>query len=130
MSVLKELKHLDRKAKTLFWTGQIMGILFSLFYLPFVGGNIIGELNQGILTFREDWRALIFLLSLVGIAAGLVFTWFRSKTGAFLMIACIILGSISIVNYNSMAPLVYIPLLIPGILLLWFAYMKKENQRA
>jgi len=128
MPAFKELKHQNRKARILFWTGQSTGILFSLFCLVFAGGNIIDELNKGIITFKEDYKLFIFLLSLVGIAVGLAITWFKSKTGAFLMIAFIVLGSIFIVQYNIAAPLVYAPLLISTILLLAYAYMKSKDQ--
>ena len=130
MSILKHLKYQNQSVKSLFWTGQVIGIIFGLFYLVFAGGNIIGELSQGIITFREDYQVFIFLLSLVGIAAGLAVTWFRSKTGAYLIIAFIILGSISIATYTDrfVPILAYIPFLIPGILLLLFAYIKKEDQ--
>ena len=70
MSILKHLKLQNQNVKSLFWTGQAIGIVF------------------------------------------------------------IVLGSISIIIYTDrfLPVFVYIPLLIPGILLLWFAYIKKEDQ--
>jgi 4-hydroxybenzoate polyprenyltransferase len=70
------------------------------------------------------------VFSLVCIAVGLAVTWFRSKTGAYLMIIVIVLGSIDINIYTDrfLPFLVYTPFLISGILLLWFAYIKKEDQ--
>lgn len=127
MKTLKKLKNQSRKARIIFWTGQVIGIIFSFAFLVFVGGNILSELNEGIITFREDYRVFIFFFSFVGIAVGLTVTWFKSKTGAFLMIAFIVLGSLIMVKLHIAAPLAYAPLLISGILLLLFGYIKKAD---
>ena len=128
MSILKEVKLQTKNAKILFWTGQIIGIVFSLFYLVFAGGIAIGGLIQGIKTFKEDYQELMFLLFIVGIAVCLVVAWFKSKTGAYLMIIIIASGSISaIIETNRFLPaLVYSPFIISGILLLWFAHIKRK----
>lgn len=125
MNTIQRLKDQSLLAKILFWTGQIIGTIIIIPLLLFVGGNIFDELFKGLITFKEEYQLFIFFFFLLGIAIGLIITWFRSRTGALITIAStIVAGFIWGIGGISMLLVLLLPL-ISGILLLLSAYQKE-----
>jgi hypothetical protein len=125
MNTIQRLRHQSLLAKILFWTGQIIGTVYIITLLLIAGRNIFDQLIKGQITFKEDNLLFIFFFFLLGIAIGLIITWFRSRTGALITIASTIAaGLVYGLGGDKMLFVLLMPL-ISGILLLLSAYQKK-----
>ena len=125
MNTLQRLRNQSLLAKILFWTGQIIGTVYIITLLLITGRNIFDQLNKGLITFKEDILLFIFFFFLLGIAIGLIITWFRSRTGALITIASTIAaGLVYGLGGHKMLFVLLMPL-ISGILLLLSAYQKE-----
>ncbi len=127
MNTIQRLRNKSLLAKILFWTGQIIGTVTIIPLLLFVGGNLIDELFNGLITVKEEPLLFILLTSLLGAAIGLIIAWFRAKTGALITIVSSIAASLSW-GYNDITlTLILLLPLVSGILLLLSAYQKEDN---
>ena len=125
MNTIKRLRDQSLVAKILFWTGQIIGTVYIITLLLIAGGNIFDQLKKGLITFKEEYLLFIFFFFLLGIAIGLIITWFRSRTGALITIASTIAaGLVYGLGGDKMLFALLMPL-ISGILLLLSAYQKE-----
>jgi hypothetical protein len=125
MNTIQRLRNQSLLAKILFWTGQIIGTVYIITLLLFAGRNIFDQLIKGQITFKEDNLLFIFFFFLLGIAIGLIITWFRSRTGALITIASTIAaGLVYGLGGDKMLFVLLMPL-ISGILLLLSAYQKE-----
>jgi hypothetical protein len=125
MNTIQRLRNQSLLAKILFWTGQIIGSVYSITFLIIAGRNIFDQLNKGVITFKEDILLFIFFFFLIGIAIGLIINWFRSRTGAMITIATTIAAGLV---YGLGGDKMFFALLMPlisGILLLLSAYQKE-----
>jgi hypothetical protein len=125
MNTIQRLRNQSLLAKILFWTGQIIGTVYIITLLLIAGRNIFDQLIKGLITFKEDNLLFIFFFFLLGIAIGLIITWFRSRTGALIIIASTIAaGLVYGLGGDKMLFVLLMPL-ISGILLLLSAYQKE-----
>ena len=127
MNTIQRLRNQSLLAKILFWTGQIIGTVYIITLLLIAGRNIFDQLIKGLITFKEEYQLFIFFFFLLGIAIGLIITWFRSRTGALITIASTIAaGLVHGLGGDKMLFVLLMPL-ISGILLLLSAYQKEGN---
>lgn len=125
MNTIQRLKNQSLLAKILFGSGQIIGAVTIIPLLLFVGGNIIDELINGLITIKEEPLLFILLIFLLGVAIGLIVAWFRAKTGALIIIVSSIAASLTW-GFNEIS--LFLMLLLPlvsGIILLLSAYQKE-----
>ena len=125
MNTLQRLRNQSLLAKILFWTGQIIGTVYIITLLLIAGGNIFDQLKKGLITFKEEYLLFIFFFFLLGIAIGLIITWFRSRTGALITIASTIAAGLVYGLGGDKILFVLLMPLISGILLLLSAYQKE-----
>jgi hypothetical protein len=119
-----QLHH--RLARILFWFAQIIGMLTSLFLVLFIGGNFASELFAGDIGIREDYLFFLFFLCELLVAGSIILSWHRKRLGPALLIAfTILIGSIW-GNQDINIILLHLPLLLSGILLLFYSYYKER----
>ena len=124
MNTIQRLRSQSVHAKILFWSGQIIGTVSIIPLLLFVGGNIFGELNEGLITFKEEYGLFILFFFLLGIAVGLIISWFRAKPGALITIASTIAAGLTWGFDDVTLTLILLLPLISGVVLLISAYQK------
>ncbi len=126
METSEIVKKHHRNSRIVFWVAQVIGSITIIALLLFVGGNLLTELIDPDIdsNLREDFMLYIFLLSLVFVAVSIIISWYKSKIGAFLVIACTILAYIiwGIKDLNVL--LLLTPLLCSGLLLIFYSYYK------
>jgi len=125
-------KQYHRIARIIFWVAQIIGIVTIISLLIFFGGTIIDELVHQVIDFKEDYSIFVLFLCEIFVAVAIVISWKKSKLGAFLIIALIILEYILNRDMGLTFILLHLPLLVTGLLLLFYAYyrewtLKKEK---
>jgi hypothetical protein len=127
MSTIQQLKTQSLLAKFLFWSGVIMGTVSSVLLLLFVGGNVIDELNKGLITIKEEPLLVLIIFFLLGCVIGLIIAWFRMRSGALITITSSIAAGLTW-GFDDLT-LLYIILipLISGILILLSAYQKDDK---
>lgn len=120
-----DLEGHQRIARYLFWFAQIMGVITLVFLILFIGGNVITELIRKEITITEDYGIIIiFLLEvLTGIAYRI--SWKRKRLGSYLIL--LFAATISILwgreTFNFFW--FHLPVLISGLLLLFYSYYKE-----
>ena len=112
-------------ARSIFWFAQIIGIICSLFLVLFIGGNLIGELIAQDITIREDYAVFLLFLCDVLIAVAIIISWYRKRLGPVLMIVISLLIGIVWGREDSNIILLHLPLLISGLLLLFYSFYKE-----
>ena len=60
MNTIQRLKNQSLLARIFFWSGQIIGTVTIIPLLLFVGGNVFGELIEGLITFKEEYLLFVF----------------------------------------------------------------------
>ena len=133
MKVNMNLKVHRRIARIIFWVALIVGTVTILSLLVFIGANIIYDTGGD-----GYYKVILFFLCEVFIAVGIIISWYKRKTAAFLkntflppLITFIILAII--INPGKNVLLLHLLLLFCCLLLLVYAYynewiMKKENE--
>lgn len=114
-----------RAGRYLFWIAQLLGGITVAALILFIGGTIISELIEKVLDLREDYS--VFIIFLLEVLTGISFTisWKRKRLGPFLILLfstliCIIWGRESL-NFVWL----HLPVLISGLLLLFYSYYKE-----
>jgi len=92
------------------------------------GANIINDIQINDIgeVFVKDgyYEIILFFLCEVFIAVAIIISWYKNKTGAFLVIAFTILAYIIWGHEDSNILLIHLPLLFTGLLLLFYVYYK------
>ena len=115
----------QRVAVTIFWFAQALGIVTVLAIIIFIGGTIIEELAHQLISFREDYEVFIFFFSEVLLAVAIRISWKRKRIGPLLMVALTILIGIIWGREDMNIILLHLPLLLSGLLLLFYSYYKE-----
>ena len=132
MNTNKDFKQHHRNARIIFWVGQVIGTATILALLIFIIGTLISEILDPAIevNLKEGYGIYLFGLCEVFIAVSFIISWKKSRIGAFLVIAFVILANILFWDKN--VRLLHIPLLLSGLLILFYSYyrewiLKKEN---
>ena len=112
-------------ARILFWIAQAIGIFTALALTAFIGGNLISELLEGLITIKEEPVLFIILLCEILVIVSFVISWNRKRLGPILVlpftILIIFLWDWKDINFI----LLHLPILISGCLLLFYSYYKE-----
>jgi len=112
-------------ARYLFWFAQIVGVFTLVLLILFIGGDVIPELIRKEITITEDYgMVILFLLEvLTGIAYRI--SWKRKRLGPYLIL--LLAATISIVWGRETLNFIWfhLPILISGLLLLFYSYYKE-----
>ena len=119
------LKKHHRNSKIIFWVAQVIGSVIIISLILFIGGNLIGELIDHKINFKEDYTVFILFLCEVCIAATIIISWYKRKMGAILVISFTILACLVWGRLDLNIILIHLPLLFSGLLLLLYAYYKE-----
>lgn len=119
-----QLHH--RLAMILFWFAQVIAIITSLILVLFIGGSLASELFAGDVSIKEDYSVFLFFLCELLVAGSIILAWFRKRLGPALMIAFTILIGAVWGNETINIVLLHIPLLLSGLLLLFYSYYKER----
>jgi len=114
-----------RIAMIIFWFAQALGILTVLALLIFIGGTLIDELVNQLISFREDYEVFLFFFCEVLVAVAIRISWKRKRMGPLLMLALTILIGIVWGREDMNIILLHLPLLLSGLLLLFYSYYKE-----
>ncbi len=114
-----------RIAMIIFWFAQALGILTVLALLIFIGGTLIDELVNQLISFREDYEVFLFFFCEVLVAVAIRISWKRKRMGPLLMLALTILIGIIWGREDMNIILLHLPLLLSGLLLLFYSYYKE-----
>ena len=114
-----------RIAMIIFWFAQALGILTVLALLIFIGGTLIDELVNQLISFREDYGVFLFFFCEVLLAVAIRISWKRKRMGPLLMLALTILIGIIWGREDMNIILLHLPLLLSGLLLLFYSYYKE-----
>jgi len=115
----------QRVAVTIFWFAQAVGVITVLALIIFIGGTIIEELAHQLISFREDYEVFLFFFSEVLLAVAIRISWKRKRVGPLLMLALTILIGIIWGREDMNIIILHIPLLLSGLLLLFYSYYKE-----
>lgn len=119
-----QLHH--RLAMILFWFAQVVAIITSLILVLFIGGSLASELFAGDIAIKEDYSVFLFFFCELLVAGSIILSWYRKRLGPALLIAfTILIGSIW-GNQDINIILLHIPLLLSGLLLLFYSYYKER----
>lgn len=127
MKTIKALRKQSLLARVLFWTGEIIGIVFIIPLLLFVGANIVEELAGGPRQVIEEYTVFIFFLLLLGIAIGLIIFWFRSRTGALITIGSALAAFLWWSIFDKSLTLWLLPSVISGALLMVYSFKQQTK---
>ena len=115
----------QRIARILFWAAQAIGVITALALTAFIGGNLISELIEGLITIKEEFSLFIILLCEILVIVSFVISWNRKRMGPILVLAFTIL-IIFLWGWDDMNfILLHLPMLFSGILLLFYSYYKE-----
>ena len=112
-------------ARSIFWFAQVIGIITSLFLILFIGGNLIGELINKLIDFREDYSVFLFFFCELLVTGAIIISWYRKRMGPALILAFTILILIIWGREDLNIILLHLPLLFSGLLLLFYSYYKE-----
>ena len=115
----------QRVAVTIFWFAQAVGVVTVLALIVFIGGTIIDELAHQLISFREDYEVFLFFFCEVLLAVVISISWKRKRIGPLLMVALTILIGIIWGREDMNIILLHLPLLLSGLLLLFYSYYKE-----
>lgn len=120
------------KLKLLRWIALISGSVVAAISLLFVIGTIVQELTDGdndVLFDKESWNSggLKMMLRLTLPTALIIFAWFKNKWGAFFLITLPLIELFipELTEQFDIWLQLSLPLLIVGILLLFYVYYNK-----
>ena len=114
-----------RLARFIFWFAQVLAIVTSSFLIVFTGGNLIGELVNKLIDFKEDYSVFLFFFWELLIAGSIILSWYRRRFGPTLMIAFTVLILIFWGREDINIILLHLPLLFSALLLLFYSYYKE-----
>lgn len=120
-----ELQGHYRLARIIFWFAQAIGVSTTILLLLFMGGNLVGELIEKVINFREDYMVFLFFLCEVFIAVSFVISWYRLRMGAALVIVFTILIGILWGRETINIVYLHLPLLFSGLILLFYSYYRE-----
>lgn len=115
----------QRVAVTIFWFAQAVGIVTVLALIIFIGGTLIDELINQVIDIREDYDVFLFLFCEILLAVAIRISWKRKRVGPVLMLALTILIGIIWGRKDMNIILLHLPLLLSGLLLLFYSYYKE-----
>ena len=124
-------------SRIIFWVALIVGSATVLSLLIFIGANIINDIQINDIgeVFAKDgyYEIILFFLCEIFISVGFIISWYKSKIGAFLVIAFTILAFVTWGEMDINILLIHLPLLFSGFLLLFYTYykdwiLKKEKE--
>ena len=123
------IKTHQRNARIVYWVALIVGSATVLSLLFFIGANIINDIQINDIgeVFAKDgyYEIILFFLCEIFIAVGFIISWYKSKIGAFLVIAFTILAYILWGEVDINILLIHLPLLFSGFLLLFYSCYKE-----
>jgi hypothetical protein len=114
-----------RIAMIIFWFAQVLGVLTVLALLIFIGGTLIDELVNQLISFREDYTVFLFFFCEALVAVAIIISWKSKRNGPLLMLALIILIGVIWGREDMNIILLHLPLLVSGFLLLFYSYYKE-----
>ncbi len=114
-----------RIAVIIFWFAQALGVVTVSALIIFIGGTIIDELINQLISFREDYSVFLFFFCEVLIARAIISSWKRKRMGPLLMLALTIFIGIVWGREDMNIILLHLPLLFSGLLLLFYSYYKE-----
>jgi hypothetical protein len=112
-------------ARIIFWFALAVGVLTSLTLLLFIGGNLVSELFNQLINFKEDYSVFLFFFCEALIAIAIIISLNRKRMGAILMLALTILIGIIWGREDINIILLHLPLLVSGLLLFFNTYYKE-----
>ncbi len=115
----------NRLARIIFWFALAVGVLTSLTLLLFIGGNLVSELFNQLINFKEDYSVFLFFFFEALIAIAIIISLSRKRIGSVLIIALTILIWIVWGREDMNIILLHLPLLVSGLLLLFYTYYKE-----
>ncbi|MCK4992153.1 MAG: hypothetical protein KAS29_16765 [Bacteroidales bacterium] len=115
----------QRIARILFWVAQAIGIFTGLALTVFIGGNLISELIEGLITIKEEYGLFIILLCEILVIVSFVISWNRKRLGPILVLVFTILILLLWGWEDMNIVLLHLPILFSGILLLFYYYYKE-----
>lgn len=114
-----------RLARIIFLFALAIGVLTSLTLVLFIGGNLVSELFNQLIDFKEDYSVFLFFFCEVLIAFAIIISLKRHRLGAFLILALTILIGIVWGKEDINIILLHLPLLVSGLLLLFYSYYRE-----
>jgi hypothetical protein len=112
-------------ARILFWVVQAIGVFTALALTVFIGGNLISELTEGLITIKEEYGLFIILFCEILVIVSFVISWNRKRLGPILVLVVTIL-LLFLWGWDDMNVLfLHLPILFSGILLLFYYYYKE-----
>ncbi len=115
----------NRLARIIFWFALAVGVLTSLTLLLFIGGNLVSELFNQLINFKEDYSVFLFFFCEALIAIAIIISLSRKRIGSVLIIGLTILIWIVWGREDMNIILLHLPLLVSGLLLLFYTYYKE-----
>ena len=115
----------QRIARILFWVAQAIGIFTVLALTAFIGGNLISELIEGLITIKEEPGLFIILLCEILVIVSFVISWNRKRLGPILVLIITILIPFLWGWEDMNFWLLHLPILFSGLLLLFYYYYKE-----
>ena len=112
-------------ARYIFWFAQAIAVLSCVILLMFIGGTLISELINQVIDIREDYGVFMFFFCEVLLAVAIIISWKRKRIGPVLMVALTILIGIIWGREDINIVLLHLPLLLSGLLLLFYSYYKE-----
>ena len=109
----------------MFWFAQAVGIFTALAITVFVGGNVIGELVDGLITIGEHPLLFVILLCEIMVIVSFVISWNRKRLGAFMVVGFVILIDILWGKDSANVIFFHLPVLFAGLLLVFYSYYKE-----
>ena len=114
-----------RIAMIIFWVAQAIGIFTALALTVFIGGNLISELIEGLITIKEEYGLFIILFCEILVIVSFVISWNRKRLGPILVLVVTILILLLWGWEDMNFVLLHLPILFSGILLLFYYYYKE-----
>jgi hypothetical protein len=115
----------NRVARIIFWFALAVGVLTSLTLLLFIGGNLVSEVFNQLINFKEDYSVFLFFFCEALIAVAIIISLNKKRIGAILMLALTILIGIIWGREDINIILLHLPLLVSGLLLFFNTYYKE-----
>ena len=114
-----------RIGRFIFWFAQIVGVITVVGLIIFIGGTIISELIDKVLDVREDYSVFIFFICEVLIGISFIISWKRKRLGPILVLILTALICILWGREDMNIIWLHLPLLVSGLLLLFYSYYKE-----
>jgi hypothetical protein len=109
----------------IFWFAQILGGVTTLGLIIFIGGTVVSELIEKLITVKEDYTVFLLLLGEILVAVAFKISWRRKRPGAILVILLSSLLCIWWGMEDSKFVYIHLPILFSGLLLLFYSYYKE-----